>query len=360
MKYEYWLAAITPLSDRKKYLLRKHLGSGECIFYIEETKLKELEFLNERDIHTIRQAQKERSPEETAAKLEEKSIRFGPCFSREFPGRLRTIPDPPYALYVKGRLPKEEKRAVALVGARRCTPYGEKYALEFGERLAACGVSVISGLARGIDGTAQRGALMGKGHTYAVLGCGVDICYPREHIGLYVDILEEEGGILSEFPPGTPPAPQNFPRRNRIISGLSDLVLVIEAREKSGSLITADMALEQGRDVYALPGPVNSSLSQGCNELIRQGAGILLSTEMLLEELNMNCTEENKKTAKIEKVLESGENMVYSRLGLYPKNLSQLTEETKLPANEVLERLVSLELKGYIKEISKNHYIKIK
>ena len=134
----------------------------------------------------------------------------------------------------------------------------------------------------------------------------------------------------------------------------------MEARSKSGSLITADLALEQGRDVYALPGPVSSSLSQGCNELIRQGAGILLSPEMVLEELNIDCTEGGKKITKNEKVLESGENMVYSRLGLYPKNLSQLTEETMLPVNEVLERLVSLELKGYIKEVSKNHYIKMK
>lgn len=360
MKYEYWFAEITSLSDRKKYMLRKQMGSGERIFYIEETKLKEMGFLNEKDIHTIMQAQKAGKLDEKAAKIVEMAIHFVPYFAEEFPGRLRNIPDPPYALYVKGKLPHEEKKAVAIVGARRSTPYGEKYALEFGEKLAEYGISVISGMARGIDGTAQRGALMGKGKTYAVLGCGVDICYPREHIGLYADILENGGGILSEFPPGTPPAPQNFPRRNRIISGLSDLVLVMEARSKSGSLITADLALEQGRDVYALPGPVNSSLSQGCNELIRQGAGILLSPEMVLEVLNIDCLEGSEKITKNKKVLESGENMVYSRLGLYPKNLSQLTEETMLPANEVLERLVSLELKGYIREVSKNYYIKMK
>ncbi len=202
MKYEYWFAEITSLSDRKKYMLRKQIGSGERIFYIEETKLKEMGFLNEKDIHTIMQAQKAGKLDEKAAKIVEMAIHFVPHFAQEFPGRLRNIPDPPYALYVKGKLPHEEKKAVAIVGARRSTPYGEKYALEFGEKLAEYGISVISGMARGIDGTAQRGALMGKGKTYAVLGCGVNICYPREHIGLYADILENGGGILSEFPPG--------------------------------------------------------------------------------------------------------------------------------------------------------------
>ena len=130
----------------------------------------------------------------------------------------------------------------------------------------------------------HRGALMEKGKTFAVLGCGVDICYPREHIGLYMDILEQGGGILSEFPPGTPPLAVNFPLRNRIISGLSDVILIMEARERSGSLITADLALEQGKEVYALPGPVDSPLSTGCNRLIQQGAGVLLSAENLLNE----------------------------------------------------------------------------
>ena len=201
---------------------------------------------------------------------------------------------------------------------------------------------------------------MGGGQTFSVLGCGVDICYPREHIGLYRDILEKDGGILSEFIPGTSPIPVNFPKRNRIISGLSDVVLVMEAREKSGSLITADMALEQGRDVYALPGPVDSSLSRGCNQLIRQGAGILISPEILLEELDVWTGVERIKTDKNKKVLESPENLVYSCLGLYPKNVDQLIEETKMSAKEVLELLVTLELEGYAREVSKNYYIKLK
>lgn len=360
MIYEYWFASVPHVTDRKKYLLREQLGTGKHIFYIEETKLRQYKFLNEEDVHIIIQAQKMTDLEERFEELKRDEIRFIPHFSELYPKKLREIPSPPYAVYVKGKLPEEDKKTAAIVGARKCTAYGEKYALEFGEKLAACGVQIVSGLARGIDGFSQRGALMGDGRTFSVLGCGVDICYPKEHTGLYHDILEHGGGILSEFVPGTPPVPQNFPRRNRIISGLSDVVLVMEARQKSGSLITADMALEQGRDVYALPGPVNSSLSQGCNHLIRQGAGILLSPEMLLEELQISGGFDMLKTDKNKKVLETTENMVYSLLGLYPRNVSQLIEETLLSANEVMEVMVSLELKGYIREVSKNYYVKLK
>lgn len=360
MLYEYWFASITRVSEKKKYRLRELFGTGKELFYIEETKLRQQRFLNEEDIHTIRQAQKARDLEKNYEELDRKKIRFIPHFSELYPRKLKEIPSPPYALYVKGRLPDERKKAAAIVGARQCTPYGEKYALEYGEKLARSGLQVISGLARGIDGLGQRGALMGGGQTFSVLGCGVDICYPREHIGLYRDILEKDGGILSEFIPGTSPIPVNFPKRNRIISGLSDVVLVMEAREKSGSLITADMALEQGRDVYALPGPVDSSLSRGCNQLIRQGAGILISPEILLEELDVWTGVERIKTDKNKKVLESPENLVYSCLGLYPKNVDQLIEETKMSAKEVLELLVTLELEGYAREVSKNYYIKLK
>ena len=217
---------------------------------------------------------------------------------------------------------------------------------------------MISGLARGVDGIGQRGALLGGGKTFAVLGSGVDVCYPKNHMGLYLDILEQEGGILSELPPGTPPLPQHFPRRNRIISALSDIVLVMEARERSGSLITADLALEQGKDVYALPGPVNSSLSQGCNRLIFQGAGILLSPENLLDELGIAYRADCDTSDKHEKMLESPEYMVYSCVGLYPKNVEHLVLETGLEIRKLMRVLVSLELQGYIKEVSKNYYIR--
>ena len=220
------------------------------------------------------------------------------------------------------------------------------------------GGQIISGMARGIDGAAGRGAINADGCTYAVLGSGVDVCYPRENRGLYVDI-QKSGGILSEQLPGSPPLQGNFPRRNRIISALSELVLVMEAREKSGSLITADFALEQGKEVYALPGSVTSPLRRGCNALIRQGAGILISAEAYVVELKtMGNLRKNfaKRSDKNKKMLESTENILYSCLGLYPRDISSLLEETALAPAALMELLVSLQLKGYVKEISKGHY----
>jgi len=194
--------------------------------------------------------------------------------------------------------------------------------------------------------------------------CALPICYPRDHIGLYMDIIEHGGGILSEFPPGTPPLAMNFPMRNRIISGLSDAVLVMEARVRSGSLITADMALEQGKDVYALPGPLDSPLSAGCNQLIQQGAGILLNPENLLEEwgieTNVLCRNTEIKNEKNKKVLESTDDLVYSCVGLYPKNVDQIAQESRVEIRKLMSILVTLELQGYIREITKNYYIRIK
>lgn len=201
-----------------------------------------------------------------------------------YPGRLAEIPDKPYALYYAGKLPSETARAVALVGARDCSEYGRYMAGQFGAAFARAGVQVISGMARGIDGIGQERTLSEGGYSMGVLGCGVDVCYPRENRGLY-EALIADGGICSEYPPGVEPRALLFPPRNRIISGLADAVLVIEAREKSGTLITVDMALEQGREVYALPGRATDPLSGGCNRLIRQGAGLVSAPEELLEEL---------------------------------------------------------------------------
>ena len=360
MKYEYWLACLKGISPNKKILLRKRVKTAEELYYIEETRMEEFEFLNETERNTIQQAKKHGNPGIGYEAMVNKGIRFVPWFSEDYPKCLKNIPDYPYALYIKGNLPDENSRRAAIIGARRCSPYGEKYAVEFARTLAGLGVEIISGMARGIDGMGHRGALLGGGRTYAVLGCGVDVCYPKEHIGLYVDILEQGGGILSEFPPGTAPLAQHFPARNRIISGLADAVLVMEAGRKSGSLITVDMALEQGRDVYALPGPVNSSLSDGCNRLIRQGAGLLLSPEELLEEWGIKSegfARDGEKKVKNQKMLESAEKLVYSCLGLNPKNADQIVRETKLCVREVMELLVSLELQGYIREISKNYYV---
>ena len=358
MVYEYWFSKISGISANKKRKLREYYGDGKAIYYIEERKQKLPEFLNEKEKFVLCQAKKELDIEEKYKELEISGVKMIPFYSAEYPERLKSVAVPPYALYVKGELPKQDKISAAIVGARRCTTYGEHWALEYGEELARYGVNIISGMARGIDGAGQRGALNGGGATFAVLGCGPDVCYPKEHKGLYEDILQKNGGILSEYPPGVQPLAKNFPARNRIISGLSDVVLVIEAKEKSGSLITADMALEQGRDVYALPGPVTSLLSQGCHYLISQGAGILISPMELRKELKISDRKPEQNPDKNEKELETPENIVYSCLDLYPKGIQKIIEETGMSSREVMSELVSLELEGKVKEISKNYYVR--
>ncbi len=203
----------------------------------------------------------------------------------EFPEKLRQIRNSPEGIYVRGALPVEDRPTVAIIGARRCSTYGKEMAEWFAGELAEAGVQVVSGMAAGVDGIAQREALRAGGRSFGVLGCGTDICYPAENRDLY-ESLQKCGGILSEYAPGTPPDAFHFPMRNRIISGLSDAVLVVEAKERSGTLITVDFALEQGKEVFVLPGRISDSLSAGCNRLLRQGAGIALSPKDILEEMS--------------------------------------------------------------------------
>lgn len=207
---------------------------------------------------------------------------------RDYPARLLEIPDPPERLYVLGKLPEEKVPSVAIIGARECSEYGNYVAARLGECMGRNGIQVVSGMARGIDGIGQTAALDAGGSSFAVLGSGVDVCYPARNRRLY-ERLRERGGVLSEYPPGTPALSRNFPPRNRIVSGLADAVVVVEAREKSGTLITVDMALEQGKEVYAVPGRVTDALSSGCNRLVKLGAAVLLDPEELAEELRGIC-----------------------------------------------------------------------
>ena len=249
----------------------------------------------------------------------------------------------------------QDEKCVAIVGARMCTNYGRNIALQVAEELAEHGISVVSGMAYGVDGIAQSACLEKKGKSYAVTGCGPDICYPKDHRQLYLQ-LEKMGGIISEYPPGTPVCPYHFPMRNRLISGLCDCIIVIEAKKKSGSLITADLALEQGRDVLAVPGRITDPLSEGCNQLISQGAGILTSMEELRSYLGVS-EEIMKKKKKNNIKLASSENMVYICLDFRPKSLNEIVEITEMPAETVMSILAGLQVKGLVEEISKNYYV---
>lgn len=356
MNYAYWFANIMGISNRKKHELLLLAGSAEDIFFMPEERLQELCLFDPQLIRVLIESrqQKAKIPFEDLA---EKGILFLSLEDKEYPEMLRNIPDAPYAIYVKGRLPKTDKKSVAIVGARTCSEYGCAVAQQLGRQLAARGIPVVSGMARGIDTAGHMGALDVGGVTCAVLGCGVDICYPKSNIKLYTEILEK-GCIISEYPPGTEANPRFFPERNRIISGLSDVVVVVEARARSGSLITADQALEQGRDVYAVPGRMFDSLSIGCNALIKQGAGIISSIDEFVKELE-NSGADDYIQEKIEKLLlEKEERLVYSCLDLLPKSVERLLQETHFSMPKLAEVLAKLEQKGFVTETFKNHYIR--
>ena len=292
----------------------------------------------------------EEKPEERIRQISSKSA--------EYPQKLNNYPKMPEILFAKGNLPDAKKPTAAIVGARACSSYGRIQAFRYAKILSSAGVQIISGMAYGIDAEAHKGALEGGTPTYAVLAGGVDICYPSGNRPLYARILRENGGILSEQPPGMRARNYFFPARNRIISGLADLVLIVEAREKSGSLITAQWALDQGKIVYAVPGPVNEALSMGCHKLIYDGAGIAYSPEILLRELGLNCENKVKSPEKNDLGLASDLKLVYSCLDLRPKSTDFLIQKTGLPPEKIGSLLLELKLSGLVREIGRHYYIK--
>lgn len=292
----------------------------------------------------------EEKPEERIRQISSKSA--------EYPQKLNNYPKMPEILFAKGNLPDAKKPTAAIVGARACSPYGRIQAFRYAKILSSAGVQIISGMAYGIDAEAHKGALEGGTPTYAILAGGVDICYPSGNRPLYDRILRENGGILSEQPPGMRARNYFFPARNRIISGLADLVLIVEAREKSGSLITAQWALDQGKIVYAVPGPVNEALSMGCHKLIYDGAGIAYSPEILLRELGLNCENKVKSPEKNDLGLASDLKLVYSCLDLRPKNPDYIVRKTGFSPAQVSNCLVELTLRGLIRESGRHYYVK--
>ncbi len=281
-KYLYWLDRIEGLGNVAKKNLMEALGSAEEIYQGQEKFLKYI--LDEKKLGLVLKARKELEPEKAYEAACQEGIQMVCCRDSEFPKKLQSIPDAPFCVYYKGNLPDHTLPAVAVIGARECSQYGEYVARELGKMLGEQGIQVISGMARGIDGISQSAALEAGGISFGVLGCGVDICYPKSNHRLYEELISS-GGILSTYPPGTPPQARLFPPRNRIVSGLADVLVVIEARQKSGTYITVEMALEQGREIYAVPGRVTDRLSDGCNKMLKEGAHVFLSPQDFLLDL---------------------------------------------------------------------------
>lgn len=271
-----------------------------------------------------------------------------------FPAALRRIAHPPESLYVEGTLTEGDRTAVAVVGARRASPYGLAVAEWLGRELAGAGVTVVSGLARGIDAAAHRGALAGGGRTIAVLGCGVDVTYPPEHASL-ARAITGSGALLSEYPPGTPPLKYQFPRRNRLISGLSLGVVVVEGREDSGALITADCALEQGREVFAIPGPVFAQTSVLPHRLLQQGAKLVTRIEDIFEELRLPPPGAPGRSAP---ELHGVEAAVYANLSLEPRHIDDLAAACRLPVAEVGRALLVLEMGGIVRALAGQRFVR--
>lgn len=374
LKYWVWLSELKGLRNQTRLALLRRFGDPESIFYADADELlltdgverSQLKLLENHDLAPA---------DRILADCQRLDIRLLTLSDAAYPGRLKNIYDPPALLYCKGRLPLlDDLLCVAVVGTRDCTPYGVACAEKLGFGLASGGAVVVSGLAKGIDAAATRGALRAGGVTVGVVGNGLDVYYPYESRYLYEDVASA-GILLSEYPPGTEPASGHFPVRNRIISGLSLAALVVEAPEKSGALITAATALEQGRDVFAVPGPIDAPASVGCNCLIRDGAGLVSDASDILREyegrfvLNLKESREQPETLGYQARMAPEPKPVAPTLSLRhsdaeltddqiavlkalsdtePMQVDDLTELVEIPTRRVLSALTVLEIDQYV------------
>lgn len=275
---------------------------------------------------------------------------------KEYPNKLKQIKNPPKKLYVLGNLPDENKKTVAIVGSRACSDYGSTVAKLLAKTLTQNGIQVISGLALGIDTSAHIGSLEANGKTFAVLGCGVNICYPSYNFNVYEKIIEYNGGIISELEEDKEPLAFNFPLRNRIIAGLSDLIIIVEANKKSGALITADYAIEQGKDVFCVPGRLGDRLSLGTNKYIKNGAYIITEISDVLDRLGVIVDKKLPKDTLNINTLDYFERLVFDTLGYDVKHFDEIMMNTKLPFEKLSNVLISLELAGFCQSTGVNYY----
>lgn len=287
--------------------------------------------------------------------LEKYEIKLIPYYAPEYPFWLKNIAHFPPVLFVRGSIKLEDEVAIGVVGTRGATVYGKSIAEEFAGEFAQAGVCVVSGMARGIDTSAHWGALKKNGRTIAVLGCGVDIIYPPENKNLYNEIIKN-GAVISEFNIGTQPLAQNFPKRNRIISGLSRAIVAIEAKEKSGVMNTVEWALHQNKDIYAIPGNIYSKTSAGTNRLIKEGATPVTSATEVLDYLGIKFTKKEREVKEI--VLNNEEKKVWEGLSLEPIYLDELKEKIEMPTSEILKILLDLEIKGLVKQLPGMMFVK--
>lgn len=358
--YAFWLSFCTRIPLGKLWKSVNQLGSMEALYYAKE---KELSLFTEKEYAYIRQMKECQGIRKLWEEQSKQDYQFLSYKNVLYPSKLLELKEPPFGIYYQG---KEEinpnSPVVGMVGARNCTIYGSEMAYRIARELGRQGIVVVSGLAAGIDGASHRGCLDGGGYTLGILGTGIETIYPKENYNLYLE-MRKRGGILTEYPPETKPLPMLFPRRNRLISILADFILVVEAREKSGSLITVDFALEQGRDVGVVPGRPCDALSMGCNRLLQQGAKCILTPEDVMEAVLdsgrfVNCKTEKPKV-NTDLGLAPKEKMVYSCLRLEPQFIDDILCQLKLSVWEGIQILTELEIKGIIKQNPHHYYYRV-
>lgn len=354
---KYWLGfdLVRGIGPVRLRVLLDHFGDIRAAWQAPETALRELR-LDARALQNLLKVRRQVDLEAVVARVEQAGAYVLTWESPDYPALLAQVDDAPAVLYVKGALTPADEWAVALVGTRKVSVYGREVTHRVAGDLARHGVTVVSGLARGVDGIAHKAALEAGGRTIAVLGSGLDNLYPAEHRKLAEAIIEQ-GALVTDYPMGTRPEASNFPPRNRIISGLSRGVIVTEAGLRSGALITADFAADQGREVFAVPGSILSPGSEGCNRLLRDGAHVYTEIQDVLEPLNLDQMAE-KQQARMILPENDTEALLLDTMGAEPQHLDALSRDVALPVAAVSSTLVMMELKGMVRQVSPLQYVR--
>ena len=352
LPYFIALAAVPGIGPSRFKIILKHFKTAESFWTASEKTLEKI--LTPNLFQQFLDFKKSFDIDEYIKRISGLDVKVITIEDKEYPKLLKEIADPPPVLYVKGEIPRNE-RSIGVVGTRKMTSYGREVTEILVRDLVSAGFTIISGLARGVDSHSHRVTVGNRGKTIAVLGGGLDVIYPPENAALAEEIANGNGAVISEFPLGMAPVPGNFPARNRIISGLSLGILVTEAGEDSGSLITAGLAGEQGREVFAVPGPIYSTLAKGPAELIKQGAKLVMSVSDILDELNLDSRYKASDVNKIEGETEE-EQKILDLITEAPVHVDEITRQTKLPASKVGSLISLMEIKGKIKPLGLGVY----